>query len=40
MWSKLLFSIIMMIAERALVDTDKDGFPDLFDKYPNDPQKH
>ena len=34
---QLLYAIIEML--KLLKDTDGDGRPDIFDKYPNDPAK-
>jgi len=34
---QLLYAIIEML--KLLKDTDGDGRPDIFDKYPNDPTK-
>lgn len=36
-WMQILMLVVWLIGK--LPDSDKDGRPDFFDKFPKDPQK-
>lgn len=38
-WFKIL-SVVMWLIEKVAVDTDGDGYIDLFDKEPKNPEVH